>query len=90
MVDQITKTELMAMIEVQSKSAEQMEKIANSLHTIVEKQETISQHLSGCTACKETIKIMAKDVLMLKWIWTSLAGIVALGLAIVHILERIH
>jgi hypothetical protein len=90
MADEITKTELHAMIEVQTKSAQQMENIANSLNVIVEAQKDITKSLAGCTFCKDNIKSMAKDLMMLKWIWTSIAAVVGVGMIILEIIDKFH
>jgi len=89
MTDEITRAELQAMIEVQSKSAQQMERVANSLATIVDEQKHISESLSGCTACKEAIKIITTNVTYNKWILTSLATVIGLGLIIIKMMEHL-
>jgi len=90
MGDDITKAELQAMIDVQSKSTQQMERVANSLNQIIEEQKHISESLAGCTACKEAIKVIAENVTYNKWILTSLAAVIGIGLIIIKMIEHIH
>ena len=65
MSDEITKSELQLMIDVQSKSAQQMERVAIALNSIAEENKKISDAItndlakkiidgvqSGCVQCK--------------------------------------
>lgn len=88
MVDDITKAELQAMIDVQCKSATQMEKVANSLNLIVENQKSIIESLSGCSVCKSVISGMAKETTYIKWILTSLAAVISLGFIIMEVIKH--
>lgn len=85
---EITKEELQTMIEVQNKSAQQMERVANSLATIVEEQKNISQSLAGCAACKEAIKTITNSVTYNKWILTGLATVIGIGFFILELLKH--
>jgi len=92
MTDEITKAELQAMIAVQEKAATQMEKVAGSLNIIVENQKNIMTSLaqacatlSGCDVCKERVKIIKNDVSVVRWVITSLAGVLAIAYLILKI-----
>ena len=98
MPDEITKSELQLMIEVQTKSAQQMERVANQLTTIVDEQKTISSALNNgmskkivdeisktCEARNKTIDSMAKDIL-----WTKIiVGSVSLVVTIVWVILKL-
>lgn len=85
MVNEITKAELQAMIDVQNRSATQMEKVAASLNTIVENQKVIIESLSGCSLCKGVINTMSKDITFLRWSIASVISIVAIGMVIIKL-----
>jgi hypothetical protein len=97
MTGDITKAELQAMIEVQTKAASQMEKVAGSLNIIVENQKSIIGQnkqacdiLSGCVECKKNIVLTLRDVTFIKWMLGSVTAVVALGILILQVLEKFH
>ena len=93
MVDEITKAELQAMIDVQEKAATQMEKVVGSLNLIVDNQKSIllsltaiASILTNCSECKERVKTMREDVTLIKWVVSAIAGVVAIGYLILKLI----
>ena len=95
-----TKTELQAMIEVQSKAAQQMERIANSLNTLAEGQKEITKALTNgmvekivttlqekSKSCADSITQMAKDISWLKIILGSATFIALIASLVMHFLK---
>ena len=60
MSDEITKAEILAMIEVQAKSAEQLATIAGSLKDIVDREEKISNRLFNGLSSEISTKVTNK------------------------------
>ena len=98
MSDDITKQEIMAMIEVQSKTAQQMERIANSLHSITEEQKVITSQLTNgivekitaaistrCEQCRKKIDNMCTDLLWVKIIIGSISLVAMIALVIIKL-----
>jgi hypothetical protein len=61
MGDEIGKQELLAMIEVQARTAQQMERIANALHEITEEQKVITRQLSNMSIIADSFRIIIED-----------------------------
>jgi hypothetical protein len=84
MPSEITKEELAMMIDVQSKSVANLEKIANSLTNLVEEQKNLNQsqkelllELKDGTLKKKLDKICG-DVLYTKWLFSSVGVLIIL------------
>lgn len=110
----ITKQEILAMIDVQAKSAAAMENIANSIRQLHEsqkeivelQQEALDRDTRERAECKEhvsckfastayvpdpTIKAIddiAKGVRFLKVVFTSLLGVIGIGMVVLELIHR--
>jgi hypothetical protein len=92
-MSEITKEELAMMIDVQSKSVSNLEKIANSLKTMVDEQKNLNEsqkelllELKDGTVKRKLDKICG-DVLYTKWLFSSIGILVILVTVLGNILQ---
>ena len=86
-MSEITKAELGAMIEVQSKTAQQLERIANSLGAIADDQKEIVTCMSNCQGIKEKVSKIKDDMFWLKVVYGSIGFVAMIVIVIIKALK---
>jgi len=97
----ITKEEIHAYTDATNKTATALEKIADRLENITaqgaECGEKMNLILERCKEAVETIvelevrsKKIRGDIIWVKWLWTVLAAVVALGIVITELTQKVQ
>ena len=92
-MSEITKEEIAIMIDVQSKTVVNLEKIANSLKDIVDEQKAISETNKATIdelkngVVKKKLDCMHFDIVFCKYLFSSIGVIVVVGAVILQVLK---
>jgi len=99
-MSEITKDQLDAYTESASKTVVSLEKIASSLEDLVTGQTDCKNKIDALalvahdnqvtlTGMNTRQKNIVVNVVWVKWLWTILAGIVALGIIILELMHKV-